>query len=131
MRLMRPPHLQNHAWRLLWAGCMRLDASDCHENLNSIRDHAEVFIIFQAVEATAHPARDAAYHDTLHAWSTGVVLMQVGSVLCLRRLLMPVLILLDMLLVGRMLMRRMLLLLVLAMLHMRLLLLLLLRHGRG
>ena len=33
MRLMRQPHLQNHAWGLLWAGCMQLDVSDCHENL--------------------------------------------------------------------------------------------------
>ena len=57
--------------------------------------------------------------------------MHVGSVLCLCRLLMPVLSLLDVLLVGCLLMRRMLLLLVLAMLHMRLLLLLLLRHGWG
>ena len=85
--------------------------------------------IFEAVEATGHPDKNAAYHDTLHARLT--VLMQVGSVLCLCRLLTPVLVLMDVLLVGCLLMRRMLLLLVLAMLHMRLLSLLLLRHGRG
>lgn len=107
--------------------CQRLPGQS-----DTIRGHREILIIFLAVTATGHPAKNAAYHDTLHARLTGVVLMQVGSVPCLRRLLMPMLVLLDMLLVGRLLMRRMLLLLVVAMLHMGLLLLLLLlRHGRG
>ena len=30
---MRLPHLQKHAWVLLWTGCMQLGASDCHESL--------------------------------------------------------------------------------------------------